>query len=226
MYHWELSVLNRIYKTKAFKQNVPESGLNSLKNKKAYQEQISKFLKDLGFSEYRFTENSALYKGDIQKGFQYFSYETNYLLYVMSSCLNIESKFMPIENLSLAHNSNTLINSQDTQTIENFLLAIQRKLLDLLLGSESDLLNFIKNSLEPYLSCGCCEDKSILRVLDTRSKAKSYKFDITLYDIMLLSIIFNSRSIWDHREDLAKEFPNSFSYVSHIIKTFEVKYIY
>lgn len=201
--NWESSILNKIYRTKNFK--ISLINVNHLKDKSPYLEKVNLLLDQYNLREckIRINENAALYKLKQNKNTFYFSFNLNSYFYLYASFFEVENKHLDYSSIWESEGSHENELTSDEKETKGKMLSDLLKivLLKFLFSNEfEDIINDIP--LKEYF-----------RRFDCHFKFKNYLLgnSVSLYDIILLSILFSNKenakkyvNIIDSFEDFVK----------------------
>lgn len=249
--YWENSTLNRIYKSKKFKHLTP---IDELKNKKIYIEKLETKVKsnDL-LDRIKITEDGCLYEGNLESGFYYYDYITNYNFNVFHEIFNTmkAENYLSKIDFSLNDKKNigcllSFINSEylnfNFTCISNIeLFEILTKLMFelLLLGKNKTkkLNEFVSGYLEKYLKSkesANSNSNTTKDIIDTSVNNSSFYLfsqSPSVFDILLLTIIFSDNDYWDNTiypllisKTVNKQLSNVITLLNSINKYFDINF--
>jgi hypothetical protein len=203
--NWELSVLNRIYKTLDFK--LSQENINKLKNKTRYINQVTEMLNKYGLFKkgFRINSNGAIYKIKENKNTKYFNYITNYTFNIFCNFFEVEHKHLNYTNLDFTG----LVNSQEKH-IDGKVYA-------------DGLKEFLIEFLFTY-ELNKAEFKNIIQKINKYFEFRTFVIgnDISPYDIVLLSILHLDPN-WKDREAIYKDSVNIRRWFDYLTKVLEIK---
>jgi len=181
--NWESSILNRIYRTNDLKFTIVN--INNIKDKQTYIKKLNEFLLlyQLNESNIRINSNGALYKLNNNKNTFYFSFNLNVHFYLYANFFDAETKHVKYASywkFYFYNENDQMVKEEDIILGKKLSNSLKTLLLKFLYSNEyEDLLNDIP--LEEYY-----------KKFNDYFKFRNFLIgnEISLYDVVLLSILF------------------------------------